>query len=72
MKKIITLYVLAAMSMVASLALTSCEKFNEVPPQANRTVGENRYKLPSPTPLSENETAEVQAIKAEYQTGTSN
>lgn len=72
MKQRITSYLLATGLAIAGLAMTSCEQFNEVPPQVTRSIGESQYKLPPPTLLNDAEHAAIQAIQTEYRTGTAN
>lgn len=69
MKKYISgIYVMLTV-MIAGVALSSCEKVDEVPPYKESSTSK-AYKLPDPTLMTADETAEFNAIKAEYEAAT--
>lgn len=57
-------YLFIAIVAVAGMTLTSCEKYNEVPPQENKVGTE--YQLPSPEPLTQEDRAVISAQEKEY------
>ena len=51
-------------------ALTACNNEDEVVPLTDQNVGTKYYKIPDPVLLSNDEQAEVQAIRNEYRNAT--
>ena len=71
MKKYILRPGISLSIVTAGIALSSCEKVDEVPPY-KESSSTKVYKLPDPTIMTAEETAELKAIKAEYEAAVNN
>ena len=69
MKKYISSACLPLIAAAAAIAMSACEKVEEVPPYKESSYNK-AYKLPDPTLMTPDETAEFNAIKAEYDAAT--
>lgn len=54
------------MGGITVLAMASCSSEDEVPPRNDQAVTVKNYKMPDPTPLTNDDKATVDAIKDEY------
>ena len=54
----------------AGLVCAACEDINDVPPRDDSSTSNKVYKMPDPVPLTADETAEIDKIKAEYRENT--
>lgn len=70
MKKTIYFVTLLCLTTVSTL-FTSCEKYDEVPP-INETTSNRTYYINPPSVMNPAETAEYNAIVAEYEAATKN
>lgn len=66
MKKHIIPAIILLVSVASGVALSSCEDIDEVPPY-KESSSSKAYKLPDPTLMTPDETAEYNAIRAEYE-----
>ncbi len=71
MKKAIYIVALLCVNMGAGLLFTACEKYDEVPP-INESTTNRTYYINPPTVMSPSETAEYNAIVAEFESATTN
>ena len=54
----------------AGFACEACEEIDEVPPRNENSTSNKVYKMPTPVPLTADETSEIDKIKAEYRENT--
>lgn len=71
MRKTINIIALLCAAAGVGLCVTSCEKYDEVPP-IKETTSNRTYYINPPTVMSPTETAEYNAIVAEYESATTN
>ena len=71
MKKYIFRAGLVPVAVIACMALGACEKVDDVPPYKESSTTK-AYKLPEPTLMTADETAEFNAIKAAYEAAMNN
>lgn len=71
MKKTIYRITIVCVAAGGPLLLTACENYNEVPPMKESTSNRTYYINP-PTVMTPAETAEYNAIVAEYESATKN
>lgn len=69
MKKYIQYIGVSLAVAVAGVVLGACDKIDDVPPYKESSTSK-AYKLPDPTTMTADETAEFNAIKAEYDAAT--
>lgn len=53
-------------SGMAAMIMLSCGSADEVPPRNEQATTVKSYKMPDPTPLSNDDKAAINAIKDEY------
>ena len=63
-------WVIVISLLVAGLSYTSCEDYDELPPQSDTNYSNKVYKVASPTVMDEEDIELYNAIKAEYEAGT--
>ena len=69
MKQIFYRISILCLTVGSSLVFTGCEDYDEVPPIKESTTGKTYYVKP-PTVMTPAETAEYNAIVAEYESST--
>lgn len=67
MKK--SIYIGIAIAALSVVGLTSCESIDEVPPYKESTTGKV-YKIADPKPMTAQDVADFNAIRAEYEEAT--
>lgn len=70
MRRTIYNILFAAALTVASVALSSCEKVDELPPVSDTNNINKYYKLDDPTYMNSEQQAQYSEIKAEYEAAT--
>lgn len=62
--------IMTAMLLMAELAVASCEKVEELPPTSDTNYTNRYYRVGNPTLLNDEQQAQYNEIKAEYEAAT--
>ena len=60
-------FILAGSLCTSAFLFTSCEEIDELPPRTDASTSSQYYKLPDPVLLTAEESAQVDAIRQEYE-----
>lgn len=60
-------FILAGSLFIGAPLLTSCEDIDELPPRTESSTSLQYYKMPDPVLLTAEESAQVDAIRQEYE-----
>ena len=65
--KPIALFILAGSLCISAPLFTACEDIDELPPRTDSSTSLQYYKMPDPVILTAEESAQVDAIRQEYE-----